>query len=146
VQYLVVSTADKIVIPIGTRGKVYMSNEGAHLLRWSFDYSCWQLFLLELDAFLQYMPHTSGIFISQWPGKFSSVFGYKYMKHRSQGQRLQFPRVGTFLFSIEDRERQQMVNKVLDIVEILNNVLFHNWSKITSLVNLVDRVYYIVQK
>jgi hypothetical protein len=39
-----------------------------------------------------------------------------------------------------------MVNKVLDIVEILNNVLFHNWSKITSLVNLVDRVYYIVQK
>ncbi|CAB4003098.1 Hypothetical predicted protein, partial [Paramuricea clavata] len=100
----VVSTADKIVIPTGTRGKVYMSNEGAHLLRWSFSYSCWQLFLLELDTFLQYMPHNS------------------------------------------DRERQHMVNKVLDIIEILNNVLLHSWRKITSLVNLVDRVYYIVQK
>ncbi|XP_028393540.1 nucleoporin NUP188 homolog isoform X2 [Dendronephthya gigantea] len=100
----VVSTADKIVIPTGTLGKVYVSNEGAHLLRWSFNYSCWQLFLLELDVFLQFMPHSS------------------------------------------DRERQNMVNKVLDIVEILNNVLLHNWSKVSSLVNLVDRVYYIVQK
>jgi hypothetical protein len=39
-----------------------------------------------------------------------------------------------------------MVNKVLDIIEVLNNVLLHSWRKITSLVNLVDRVYYIVQK
>ena len=28
--FLVVSTADKIVIPIGTLGKVYMSNEGLY--------------------------------------------------------------------------------------------------------------------
>jgi hypothetical protein len=40
---------------------VYLVFLGAHLLRWSFNYSCWQLFLLELDTFLQYMPHNSGI-------------------------------------------------------------------------------------
>lgn len=39
-----------------------------------------------------------------------------------------------------------MLNKVLDIIEILNSVLLYNWSKIKTLVNLVDRVYYIAQK
>ena len=43
-------------------------------------------------------------------------------------------------------EMQQMIAKVIDIIEIVNNVLLYNWSKISALVHLVDRIYYILQK
>jgi len=43
----------ELVMPIGTLGKVAPTAEGPAIIQWSFRYSCWKLFALELDTFLE---------------------------------------------------------------------------------------------
>lgn len=45
-----------------------------------------------------------------------------------------------------DHGTQHFIAKVTDIIELVNNVLMHDWSKISTLVPLVDRIYLILQK
>ena len=54
--------------------------------------------------------------------------------------------VWVYLLIFIGSEMQQMIAKVIDIIEIVNNILLYNWSKISTLVQLVDRIYYILQK
>ncbi|KAJ7394471.1 hypothetical protein OS493_000282 [Desmophyllum pertusum] len=47
------SDSKELTMPSGTFGKVAPTVEGPAIIQWSYRYSCWKLFALEIDTFLE---------------------------------------------------------------------------------------------
>ncbi|XP_067051394.1 nucleoporin NUP188-like isoform X1 [Acropora muricata] len=47
------SDPQELVMPTGTTGKVAAIDEGPAIIQWNYRYSCWKLFALEIDSFLE---------------------------------------------------------------------------------------------
>jgi len=45
--------SEQLVMPSETTGKVAPVAEGPAIIQWSYQFSCWKLFVLEIDAFLE---------------------------------------------------------------------------------------------
>ncbi|KAK3743945.1 hypothetical protein QZH41_020284 [Actinostola sp. cb2023] len=64
VKILVLSTvqssAEHLVIPSSTLGVVLPTVQGSAVIQWNYSYSCWDLFVFEMDAFLQSVSLGSG--------------------------------------------------------------------------------------
>ncbi|XP_022809524.1 nucleoporin NUP188 homolog isoform X2 [Stylophora pistillata] len=52
-QNLFSPDSKELVMPTGTLGKVAPVPEGPAIIQWSYRYSCWKLFALEIDSFLE---------------------------------------------------------------------------------------------
>ncbi|XP_068699835.1 nucleoporin NUP188-like isoform X3 [Montipora foliosa] len=47
------SDSQELVMPTGTTGKVAALDEGPAIIQWNYRYSCWKLFVLEIESFLE---------------------------------------------------------------------------------------------
>ncbi|CAH3134960.1 unnamed protein product [Pocillopora meandrina] len=52
-QNLFSPDSKELIMPAGTCGKVAPVPEGPAIIQWSYHYSCWKLFALEIDSFLE---------------------------------------------------------------------------------------------
>lgn len=90
----------ELIMPIGTLGKVAPTAEGPAIIQWSYRYSCWKLFALEMDTFLE------------------SV---------GSGTALDY-------------------QNIVCIVELVKEILHHDWSKAVHLKPIIARLYMIIQR
>lgn len=94
------SDSDQLLMPTGTLGRVATMAEGPVIVQWSYQYSCWKLFALEIDTFLESV--ASGIAVES--------------------------------------------QNVICIVELVKEILHHDWSKAVHLKPITARLYMIIQR
>ena len=121
---------------------------GPAIIQWSYHYSCWKLFALEIDSFLESVGSGAGenfcalqSCVLLWPLVwilYCNIFFY--MCHVKW-----LVMVNEFVFFIILNLAVDCQN-VICIVELVNEVLLNDWGKAVHLQPLSSRLYLIIQR
>ena len=121
---------------------------GPAIIQWSYHYSCWKLFALEIDSFLESVGSGAGEHfyalqscVLLWPlvwilycNLFFCMCHVKWLVM-----------VNEFVFFIILNLAVDCQN-VICIVELVNEVLLNDWGKAVHLQPLSSRLYLIIQR
>ena len=120
---------------------------GPAIIQWSYHYSCWKLFALEIDSFLESVGSGAGenfcalqSCVLLWPLVWILYCNIFFMCHVKW-----LVMVNEFFFFIILNLAVDCQN-VICIVELVNEVLLNDWDKAVYLQPLSSRLYLIIQR